>query len=132
MFIRLETSSAVPIYRQIIDQVKYQIACGALRPGRRMPSIRDLARQLPANQNTVLKAYDLLSREGVLTRRQGDGTFVADAPSALKKSQRRKQVAAILAQAAAQAVHFQVTPDDLHEMLDQQIDVLVQTGDSHG
>ena len=73
MLIRIESSSAVPVYRQIIDQVKYQVASGVLRPGHRLPSVRQLARQLPANQNTVLKAYDLLAHAGVLNRRQGDG-----------------------------------------------------------
>ena len=128
MFIRLEHSSAVPVYRQIIDQIKYQIARGVLRPGDRLPSVRDLARQLPVNQNTVLKAYDLLATEGVLSRRQGDGTFVEAAPSSLKKSQRLKEVAAILAQAAAQAVHFDVTPEELHKLLDHEIHVLKEGG----
>ena len=51
------------------------------------PSVRELARRLPANQNTVLKAYDLLANEGLLSRRQGDGTFVTDAPATIKKSE---------------------------------------------
>ncbi|UCD29015.1 MAG: GntR family transcriptional regulator [Planctomycetota bacterium] len=130
MFIRIESSSAVPIYRQIIDQIKYQIASGGLRVGDRLPSVRELARQLPVNQNTVLKAYDLLAREGLLNRRQGDGTFVEDAPPALKKSERIKQLSAVLAQVAAQAVHFEITPDQLHDLLDRQIKTLSQ-GDQH-
>jgi GntR family transcriptional regulator len=121
MFIRIESNSAVPVYRQITDQIKYQIARGVLRPGDRLPSVRELARQLPVNQNTVLKAYDLLAREGVLTRRQGDGTFVEEAPPALKKAERVKLVSAILAQAAAQAVHFDIGADEMHELLDRQM-----------
>ncbi len=121
MFVRLETSSAVPVYRQIIDQIKYQIAAGMLRSGDRLPSVRELAQRLPVNQNTVLKAYDLLAQEGLLSRRQGDGTFVEDAPSAIKKSQRLKQVSSILAQAAAQAVLFEIRTDELHGLLDQEV-----------
>ena len=128
MFIRLENSSAVPVYRQIVDQIKYQVASGALRPGDRLPSVRDLARRLPVNQNTVLKAYDLLAAEGLLIRRQGDGTFVDDAPSVLKKPERIKQVSAILAQAAAQAVHFAISPEELHGLLDRQIQTLSRGG----
>ena len=131
MFIRLESSSAVPVYRQIVDQIKYQIASGTLRPGDRLPSVRDLARQLPVNQNTVLKAYDLLAHEGLLARRQGDGTFVDDAPPTLKKSERLKQVSAILAQAAAQAVHFEVAPNELHTLLDREIQAISQGGRAH-
>jgi len=121
MFIRIEASSAVPVYRQIVDQVTYQIAGGGLRAGERLPSVRDLARQLPANQNTVLKAYDLLERDGLISRRQGDGTFVQDAPPTLKKSERLKRVSAILGQAAAQAVHFEINPEELHDLLDREI-----------
>jgi len=121
MFIRIEASSAVPVYRQIVDQVTYQIAGGVLRAGERLPSVRDLARQLPANQNTVLKAYDLLERDGLISRRQGDGTFVQDAPPTLKKSERLKRVSAILGQAAAQAVHFEINPEELHDLLDREI-----------
>ncbi len=128
MFLRIEASSAVPVYRQIVDQIKYQVASGVLKPGDRLPSVRDLARQLPVNQNTVLKAYNLLSLEGVLSRRQGDGTFVEAAPPALKKSERVRQVSAILGQAAAQAVHFGLSPDELHQLLDREILALAPGG----
>ncbi|HVP12898.1 MAG TPA: GntR family transcriptional regulator [Phycisphaerae bacterium] len=131
MFIRIENSSAVPVYRQIVDQIKYQVANGSLRPGDRLPSVRELAKRLPVNQNTVLKAYDLLAGEGLLSRRQGDGTFVEDAPSALKKSQRVRQVSAILAQAAAQAVHFQIGPTELHDLLDREIQTLSRGGQTN-
>ena len=131
MFIRLEPSSAVPVYRQIVDQVKYQVASGTLRTGDRLPSVRELAKRLPANQNTVLKAYELLTHEGLLSRRQGDGTFVTDAPSTLKKSERLRKVSAILAQAAAQGVHFEITADELHALLNEEIARLSSGGHSH-
>ena len=124
MLIRIEASSAVPVYRQIVDQIRYQIASGSLGAGDRLPSVRDLARQLPVNQNTVLKAYDLLARDGLVSRKQGDGTFVEDSPPALKKSERLRQVAGILAQAAAQAVHFEINRAELHELLDGEIERL--------
>jgi DNA-binding transcriptional regulator YhcF (GntR family) len=131
MFIRLESSSAVPVYRQIVDQIRYQIASGTLRAGDRLPSVRELARRLPANQNTVLKAYELLTHEGLLNRRQGDGTFVTDAPSAIKRSERLRKVSATLAHAAAQAVHFEIAAGELHTLLDQQIAKLSPGGRSH-
>lgn len=131
MFIRLEPSSAVPIYRQIVDQIRYQIARGVLKPGDQLPSIRELARQLPANLNTVLKAYDLLEREGLVGRRQGEGTFVEGTPSTLKKSERIRQVSAILAQAAAQAIHLGVPADELHTLLDREIKAVAQGGPTH-
>ena len=128
MLLRIEPSSAVPVYRQVVDQINYQIAGGILRPGDRLPSVRELARQLPANQNTVLKAYEQLSAAGLISRRQGDGTFVEDVKTTIKKSERLRQLGSILAQAAAQAVHFQITREELHELLDRQIDALERGG----
>ena len=130
MFIRLESSSAVPIYRQIVDQIGYQIANGTLQAGDRLPSVRELARRLPVNQNTVLKAYILLEEDGLISRRQGDGTFVAVAPPATKKTERLKQVAGIIGQAAAQAVHFEISRPELHQILDEAIEKLTNGGRS--
>jgi GntR family transcriptional regulator len=130
MFIRLESSSAVPIYRQIVDQIGYQIANGTLQGGDRMPSVRELARRLPVNQNTVLKAYTLLEGDGLISRKQGDGTFVAAARPATKRTERLKQVSGILGQAAAQAVHFEISRPELHQLLDEEIEKLPKGGRS--
>ena len=78
MFIRLETSSGLPITRQVADQIRAHCAAGTLRPGDRLPSVRELARDLAVNQNTVLRVYEKLTGEGLLERRHGDGTYVAD------------------------------------------------------
>lgn len=122
MRVRLTAASGVPIYRQIVDQVAYQVASGRLRPGERLPSVRELARDLPANQNTVLKAYELLERDGVITRRHGDGTFVADTTAPpIKDAERRRLVAEILAQAAAKAALLGFSSDELHRLLDQEL-----------
>ena len=60
MFLRIEPASGVPVYRQIVDQLKYQIANRTLQPGQRLPSVRELGQRLVTNQNTILKVYDLL------------------------------------------------------------------------
>jgi GntR family transcriptional regulator len=78
MFIRIESSSGVPITRQIMDQVRAQCATGALAAGERLPSVRELARELAVNQNTILKVYERLSAEGLLEMRHGSGTFVSE------------------------------------------------------
>jgi len=130
MFIRLESSSAIPIYRQIVDQIGYQIANGTLQAGDRLPSMRELAKRLPVNQNTVLKAYVLLEEDGLISRIQGDGTFVANAPPVTKKTERLKQVSGILGQAAAQAVHFEISRPELHQLLDEEIEKLPKGGRS--
>src|SRR3954469_25346958 len=93
MLIRIEASSGVPITRQIVDQVRARCASGTLKPGDRLPSVRELARQIAVNQNTILRAYERLTAEGVLELRHGEGTFVADF-AARRQLRREKQAIA--------------------------------------
>ena len=74
----VEASSGVPITRQIAEQIRTRCASGTLKRGERLPSVRELARELTVNQNTVLRVYERLTAEGLLERRHGDGTYVAD------------------------------------------------------
>ena len=67
----------MPISRQIADQIAALCVSGGLRPGERLPSVRELARELAVNQNTVLRVYERLCGEGLLEMRHGQGTFVA-------------------------------------------------------
>ena len=78
MLFRPNPSSGVPIYLQLMEQVKHSIETGALRPGEQLPGIRPLAEELVVNPNTVAKAYRELEHEGVIELRQGAGAFVAD------------------------------------------------------
>ncbi len=91
MFIRIETTSGVPITRQIADQIRAQCASGVLAPGDRLPSVRALARELAVNQNTILRVYERLTMAGLLVMRHGDGTYVApDPPSGQLDAQREQ------------------------------------------
>jgi|CXWL01.1.fsa_nt_gi GntR family transcriptional regulator len=121
MSVRLSPSSNVPIYQQIVDQLGMQIAGGRLKSGDRLPSVREMARALPANQNTVLKAYEVLERDGFIERRHGDGTFVAHAGSPLRLAERRRRVADAIAQAVVLARHFRLSATDLQRLLDEQL-----------
>lgn len=89
MQFRIESSSGIPINRQIADQIRAASATGSLTPGDKLPSVRELARHLAINQNTVLRVYEKLTAEGILERRHGDGTYVADRlPANQLRSQR--------------------------------------------
>jgi GntR family transcriptional regulator len=77
MLFRPNPSSGVPIYLQLMEQVKHGIETGALRPGEQLPGIRPLAEELVINPNTVAKAYRELEHEGVIELRHGAGAFVA-------------------------------------------------------
>jgi GntR family transcriptional regulator len=78
MFNKPNPSSGVPIYLQVMGQIKHAIETGALRPGDQLPAIRTLAETLVINPNTVAKVYRELEHEGVLELRHGMGAFVTD------------------------------------------------------
>jgi GntR family transcriptional regulator len=77
MILRPNPSTGVPIYLQLMEQVKHAIETGALRPGEQLPGIRPLAEELVINPNTVAKAYRELQHEGVIELRHGAGAFVS-------------------------------------------------------
>lgn len=77
LLVRVDPGDGLPIYRQIVEQVKAAIASGVLAQGDRLPSHRDLARDLVVAPLTIARAYDLLEREGFLVRERGKGAFVA-------------------------------------------------------
>ena len=122
MRIRVETSSGMPITRQIAAQIRAQCASGTLRPGERLPSVRALAAELAVNQNTILRVYERLTAEGLLQRRHGDGTFVADrVPTGQMRAQRellRQQIT----RAAELAKTLGVEPEELHQLLQETLD----------
>lgn len=120
IFIRIEPSSAVPIYRQIIDQIKYQIATGSLKEGERLASVRQLAGELAVNQNTILKVYNQLCQEKILRIERGNGTFVAVAPKSMRKTEMKHIVAAHLREAVVEAIHFDLQVEELHELLNNE------------
>jgi GntR family transcriptional regulator len=74
--LKLDLKSGVPFYRQIIDQVKSAIATGAVEPGDRLPTVRQLAVDLSINPNTVSRAYTELELTGLVEPQMGSGTFV--------------------------------------------------------
>jgi GntR family transcriptional regulator len=74
---QINPHSGLPVYRQMIDQVKYYVASGALKTGDQLPSIRELAQMLAINPTTVARVYTDLEREGIIEMRHGKGAFVA-------------------------------------------------------
>jgi GntR family transcriptional regulator len=119
VFIRIENSSGVPITRQIADQIRSHSATGALEPGDRLPSVRQLAKDLAVNQNTILRVYERLTGEGLLERRQGDGTYVAgNLPRGRIKTQ-KNLLALESDRLARRATNLGLTPDELHDLLDE-------------
>ena len=90
MQIQISTSDGVPIYQQIVSQVRYLIAAGRLQSGEELPPIRVLAEQLTVNPNTVARAYLELEHAGTVTKRHGSGTYVSEARSPLPQREKTK------------------------------------------
>jgi GntR family transcriptional regulator len=86
----IRPADAAPIWRQIEEGMRRLITIGALAPGAAVPSVRDLARDLRVNPATVARAYQHLTDAGVLSVKRGEGTYVADEPAQLKKSERHE------------------------------------------
>jgi len=78
--IHLDFRSGVPIYTQIVEQVKQQVVSGALEPGDQLPTVRALALELRVNFNTVARAYRLLDEERIISTQQGRGTYITEIP----------------------------------------------------
>jgi len=122
--IEISLQDGVPIYRQIVNQVKYLIASRQLDPDEELPPIRALAEQLLVTPNTIVKAYGALEAEGIVYKRRGAGTYVAEVTSRLARKEQKK----ILAQRAdallAEAKQLSFTFEEVMELLQSRQDVL--------
>ena len=123
MLLQLNFKSGLPVYLQIVDQVKSAAASGALRPGEPLPSIRPLAEQLRINRNTVAKAYTELESQGVIENFPGRGCFLAANHSPLRKDARRKLLADDIDAAIVQAHHLQVDDEDFLQIVKERLEV---------
>lgn len=118
---RIEPSSGVPIARQLADQIRTQCASGNLKPGDRLPSVRELARTLAINQNTVLRVYERLTNEQFLDRRHGDGTYVADKLPANQIRSERVALRGEFRRLVRRARTLGISSDELHLLLDRAL-----------
>jgi GntR family transcriptional regulator len=114
---RLDLHSGVPVYRQVIDQVRGGIASGALAAGDQLPTVRQLAVDLAINPNTVVRAYRELELGGLLETHQGTGTFISAQKMKRTNAEREKQMAQIVTDTVARAGAAGFTVDELIEEL---------------
>ena len=131
MFLKIDPSRGVPIYRQIMDQIKYSVASAALRPGDRLPSVRQLSLDLKVNPTTIVKAYSELEHEGVLHTRRGMGTFVSEGRMEIADRQRVEILSRLAERLIVEAVQLGVTPEKLRQIVEVMI-ARHHTGISNG
>jgi GntR family transcriptional regulator len=97
MLFKLDFHGKEPIYLQLVEQVKTEIASGALTPGAQLPTIREVAADLRINFNTAARAYRILHEEGVLSTQQGRGTYVLGASKPATPAERAKRLRSLIA-----------------------------------
>lgn len=117
MTFRLHLETGVPVYRQIIDQVHAARASGALRPGARLPTVRQMAVDLSINPNTVVRAYRELELTGVITTHQGTGTFLTEMKVERSEAEREQKLDQLVGEFVARAGREGFTVKDLRNRL---------------
>lgn len=121
MILRVDPSSSIPVYAQIVDQVKRAVASGAFKPGDPLPSLRETSLKLRVNPLTVGKAYKLLEQEGLIETRHGLGSFVAAQAPDTAGDYRREVLSKQIDYLLVDACHLGVSFDDLQKLIDERV-----------
>lgn len=119
MIFRLNQSSGVPLYLQLMEQVKHAVETGALQEGDQLPTIRSLAEELVMNPNTVVRAYRELEHEGVLELKHGSGAFIKDSGASRARLIRRAQ--AVVHTAVERLTVLGLTEDELRRVFESEL-----------
>ena len=128
MLFRPNPASGVPIYLQLMEQVKHAIATGALRPGEQLPGIRPVAEELVINPNTVAKAYRELEHEGVIELRQGAGAFVSDNAPSKKDAEKLRAAQAAVAVTVDKLRTRGVADEDIRRLFEAELSGVTSGG----
>ena len=132
MLVKPNPSLGVPIYLQLMEQVKHAIETGALRAGDQLPGIRPLAEELVINPNTVAKAYRELEHDGVIELRHGAGAFVSGAAREKKLTERLKAGQAIVSAAVDKLRSRGVTEAEIRRLFEAELARVSTTGGHRG
>jgi GntR family transcriptional regulator len=119
---RLNQSSGVPLYHQLMEQVKHAIETGALRPGDQLPTIRKMAVDLVMNPNTVVRAYRELEHEGIVELRHGAGAFIRDSVTERTKVMRKGK--AVMQSAVERLVSFGLSEEEIRRLAEGELAAL--------
>lgn len=120
MLIHISASDGVPIYLQVVNQIKYLVAAGRLTAGEELPPIRALAEQLLVNPNTIARAYRELEAAGIVEKRRTAGTYVSDQGSPLARRERVKILTDRIDALVAEAMQMNIILDDVIKLVQQR------------
>ena len=132
MILKPNPSLGVPIYLQLMEQVKHAIETGALKPGDQLPGIRPLAEELVINANTVAKAYRELEHEGVLELRHGAGAFVAASARGQKVADKLRGAQPLIASTVDKLRAKGLSDEEIRRMFEAELAGLMKAGGQRG
>ena len=130
MLIKVDPASSVPVYAQIVSQVKHAVAAGLLRPGDYLPSLRDAALSVRVNPNTVAKAYRELETQGVIRTDHGRGSIITDTGSDATSAYRSAELDRLAGQLAVEGYHLGASPAEIASALQSALTALKPQFDS--
>ena len=132
MFWHVDPANGLAIYDQLVRQVKYAVAQGVLKPGHRVPSVREVARELALNPNTVARAYQQLQADGVLQSVRGMGLEVTSDAVAPCRQERKRLIQERLRTVLSEAKQSGLTLDELKQFVDREFNSLARRKLNHG
>jgi len=135
MFIRINPNSGVPMYRQIVSQIRRAAATGRIRPGDKLPSVRELSQTLEISPITVVKAYNELDHLGAIETRRGRGTFIAETVTLMSYEDRVDAAEELLEDVAGDLSGLDLPHDTVSEILRRKLELFEKTKereDTHG
>ncbi|WP_216828191.1 GntR family transcriptional regulator [Alkalihalobacterium elongatum] len=124
MLLRIDPKSNVPLYEQIIMQIKELRAKGIILANEKLPSVRELSSQIVINPNTVSKAYKELERQGIIVTIRGKGTFVAEGENIEASEKEREKMKKSLEQLVIDSVYLGITKEELQQWIDDLYKVI--------
>ena len=119
MIFRVNPSSGIPLYKQLMEQVKHAVETGALRDGEQLPTIRRVAEDLVMNPNTVVRAYRELEHEGVVDLKHGSGAFIKESAGGRARVIRKAQ--AVVQPVIERLVALGLTDEELHRVFENEL-----------
>jgi GntR family transcriptional regulator len=128
MFLNINPADGIAIYDQVVRQVKFAVAQGAVKPGNLVPSVREMARELAINPNTVARAYQQLQADGVLEQVRGMGLEVAADAVKQCKSERQKMIQDRIREALVEAKQSGLEGDELRQIVEKQVAFVYRDG----
>jgi len=121
MLLKIDTSNGLAIYQQVVRQLKFAVACGRLRPGELVPSVRELSKQLAINSNTVTRAYRQLQEEEVLLSVRGLGMQVCEGATKRCRADRKKLISTRLELVLTEARQSGLLRDEIEKIFAKHV-----------